>query len=182
MDGETLKEYLKDCGLKYENIEDVLKNAKNDEDIKEIYHKILYLEELKCNSEGIKKIFTGNPLIISTDLEKIKELVEYLKSKGVEENVSSLLEAYPNILDIPVWMIKKNEELLENYIPKEKMSTLVKDRTEIFMYNNDYLENRIDFLIDNSLENKLENIIMEDIGIFDLREEEIDVKALREKM
>lgn len=182
MEAEVLSKFLKKIGFDEESIEDILLFSNNEIDIKDLYNKVKYLTDIKCSARVIRIIIEENPLFFTTELEDIEKVINYFIQKGLQEYVSNILEVCPEILSVQVGKIQKNEEILKFLINEDKVKMLLRDRTEIFTYNNDYLANRIRFFVENGLKDKIEKIIITRIEVFELEEDEIDLQELQENL
>lgn len=178
-----LKNFLEKLGLKTDEIEDVLELVPNEIDNVELYKKIKYLlEEVKCNLRIIRIILEENPLFMTTELNEIIEMIEYLRKKELEEYILNILEMNPEILSVSVSTLKRNEEILKLVLPEYMIKMLLKDRMEIFTYNSEYLANRLTFLVNEGFKEQIDKIIISYIEIFELDEDEIDIKLLKENL
>lgn len=178
-----LKELFKKIGLKEDEIEDILELVPNEIDNIELYKKIKYLlEDIKCDLRIIRIILEENPLFMTTELGEMIEVLEYLKSKELEEYILNILEEDPEILSTSVKTLKRNEEILKMVLPEHTIKILLRDKIEIFTFNSDYLADRLAFLIDEGFKDKIDKIIISYIEIFELNEDEIDLEALEENL
>ena len=183
MNKETLIKILEKMGFESEIIEDILAFVDNEIDIKYLYEKVKYLAELNCSDRVIRIIIEENPLFLSTELDEIKAVVNYLNEKGLKSYIVNILEVNPDILSTGVEKISQNEKLLKYVIQDDKkVERLYIDRSEIFTYNNDYLANRIRLLVENGLKEKIEKIIITYPEIFELEDDEINFKELKERV
>ena len=118
-------------------------------------------------------------MFLLTELDEIKKVIEYLKEKGLEEYITEILEMEPEFVSTKIEVIKKNEEILKLIVPESNIKILLRDRTVIFTYNNDYLANRLRLLVEHGLKEKIARIILNYIEIFDLEDDEIDFEELK---
>lgn len=181
---ETLEEVLRKIKFNEEEIEDIKEFVKNEIDIKELCTKILYLYELNCSPRIIRIIIEENILFLSTELKEIEAVVNYIKEKDLGEYLEDLLEVNPDLITEPVEKLRRNENLLKMMLSEEKVKTLLRDRIEILTYNTDYLSKRLAYLVENGLKDKIEDIILSKIEIFDLEDDEIEfeVEEMKKKL
>ena len=173
-----LEKYLEGLGFGESEIDEIMIYAGNDIDVSGIKNKVEYLNSLKCSSKVIRIIIEENPLFLLTELDEIKKVIEYLKEKGLEEYITEILEMEPEFVSTKIEVIKKNEEILKLIVPESNIKILLRDRTVIFTYNNDYLANRLRLLVEHGLKEKIARIILNYIEIFDLEDDEIDFEEL----
>ena len=174
-----LEKYLESLGFGEEEIDEIMIYAGNDIDIAGIKNKVDYLNSLKCSSRVIRIIIEENPLFLLTELEEVKKVIAYLKEKGLEEYITDILEVEPEFISTKIDVIRKNEEILKLIVSEAHVNILLRDRTIIFTYNNDYLANRLRLLVENGLKDKIAKIILNNIEIFDLEDDEIDFEELK---
>ena len=175
----NLDEYLKELGFNEDEIDEIMIYAGNDIDINGIKNKVEYLHNLGCSSRIIRITIEENPLFLLTELEEIKKVIEYVKEKGLEEYITDIIEVEPEFLSTPIEKIRKNEEILKLVVPESNIKILLRDRTVIYTYNNDYLANRLRILVENGLKSKIAKIILSNIEIFDLEDDEINFDELK---
>jgi hypothetical protein len=177
---EELKKYLISLGFEDAEAENALIFAGNDTDTKVLKSKVEYLVELGCTPRIIKIIIEENPLIFTTELENIKNMVDYLSCKlNLKDDLVEILDSEPSILSTSLENVKRNVAMLKLLIDENLLYTLFLDRMEIFTYNPDYLSKCLTTLIDNGLKDKIYDIIVNNIEIFEDGIEEIDIKSLK---
>ena len=183
MDKESLTKILEKMGFEEEVIEDILSFVDTEIDIKYLYEKVKYLADLKFTDRIIRIIVEENPLFLTTELKDIQAVVEYFKEKGLEKYLINIVEVNPDILSTSVEKIRQNEKILKIIIGDEnKIQKLLIDRSEILTYNNDYLADRIRLLVENGLKETIEKIIMLYPETFELEDDELDLKNLKQKV
>ena len=183
MDKKSLTKILEKMGFQNEIIEDILSFVDTEIDIKYLYEKIKYLVDLKFTDRIIRIIIEENPLFLTTELKEVQAVIEYLKEKGLEKYLINIIEINPDILSTKLETICQNEKILKMLINDEnKIKRLLIDRSEIFTYNNDYFADRIRILVENGLKDKIEKIIMLYPEIFELEDDELDLKDLKQKI
>ena len=175
----NLEEYLKSLGFNEDEVDEILIYAGNDIDVDGIKKKIECLHNLNCSPRIIRIIIEENPLFLITEIKDIEEVIKYFKEKGLEENLVDIIEVEPEILSTKLEKIKKNEEILKFILPESNIKILLRDRTVIFTYNNDYLANRLTLLVEHGLKEKMARIIINNIEVFELDDDEINFDELK---
>lgn len=179
---EALQICLKNLDFDEETIEEILELVDNEVDIKELYNKIQYLQQLGCDARIIRIIIEENLLFFTTELQEIEKVIVFITEKGLENEISNLLEVNPDIISVSVETLRRNENLLKMMLPEEKVKNLLRDRAEIFTYHSDYLADRLAFLVKNGLKENIEDILLTQVEILDLEEDEIEIEKLKKKL
>ena len=180
---DKLKEYLLSLKFKEEDIDEILDNLENEIDQKDLHEKIKFLISLKLDIRVIRILIEENPLFMTTNLEDIKQIVELLKSLKLDEYISDILEMNPELLSTSKDKIITNINLLKVLIPEEKkFFEILKERIEIFTYNTDYLEKRLEFFIKHGFKEHIYKIILRYMELFDEEEEDINIEELKSKV
>lgn len=175
----NLEEYLKKLGFNEDEIDEICIYAGNDIDVNGIQKKIEYLYKLNCSPRIIRIVIEENPLFLITEMNDIESVINYFKEKELDEYITDIIEVEPEILSTKIDKIRKNEEILKLVLPDSNIKILLRDRTIIFTYNNDYLANRLTLLVQNGLKEKIARIILNNIEIFDLDDDEINFDELK---
>ena len=178
---ENLKSCLYNLEFDEDTIEEILGLIDNEIDIKELYEKIVYLQELGCDSRIIRIIIEENFLFFTTELEDIKKVVNFIKERDLKEYIVNIIEVNPDIISISIDTLKKNENLLKMTLSEDKVRILLRDRTEVFTYNSDYLADRLAFFIKNGLKEHIDDILLTQTELLDLEENEIEIEKLKKK-
>ena len=181
MDKESLRKLLLKLGFENEIIDDILVFADNEIDAKYLYEKIKYLAELKCTDRIIRIIIEENPIFLNTEFENIKDVINYLKEKDLDDYIVNILEVNPYILSVSLDKIKNNEKILGYLLNEDNLRNVFINRSELLTYNNDFLTNRIRLLVENNLKDKISRIIITNPEIFELEDDEINIKELKVK-
>ena len=171
MEKENLKieDYLKKVGFSQDDIEYILEYATNEIDRKVLYEKIKYLILLGLNPKQVIIIIEEDLTFVTEPLELIKENVDILKKYLNENEIINTLEVTPEILTVKSGELKQNIKLLSIVINNDEyLKIIIQDRGEILTYKPDYLSNKLSFFVENGLKDKILNIIIQDIEIFDL--------------
>lgn len=174
-----IKDYLISLGFDDEEVQEILVFANNDIDNKELKKKVEYLSSIGCSPRIIRIVIEENPLFMTTELSDVISMVEYLKSLGLQEDLIEILEIEPDILSTSLETVKRNLGMLKMLMNNELLDTLYKDRMEIFTFNPDYLSDKLTYLISNGLKDKIYDIIMCNIEIFEKENDEIDIENLK---
>lgn len=177
---KEIEEYLKKIGFDEEDIETILEYANNEIDRKILHEKIKYLISLGLDARQIRIIIEEDLTFVTEDLEKIKKNSQVLKKYLDEEEIKAALEVTPELLTIKEDELERNINLLNLIIEeKEILKIIIQDRGEILTYKPDYLSDKFSFLINNGLKDNLLKIIIENIEIFDLDNDEINIEELK---
>ena len=76
--------------------------------------------------------------------------------------------------------LEQNINLLKLVIDNEEyLKIIMQDRAEILTYRPNYLSDKLSFLINNGLKEKILTIIIQNVEIFDLDNNEIDIEKLK---
>ena len=180
MKKEELKKYFDE--LKYsESIQiEILESVETEKDIESLYEKIKFLNKNGVPAEGIEMIFNENPLFITTNLETVKNNVNFLKNINIE-NIPRTLEINPELLSTSDKIMSENYKLLKILMSEKDLANMLKIDCEILTFNTDYFVKRLEFLIGNGLKDCIKNIILNDIEVFEDEEDEIDLDELKSK-
>ncbi len=179
---EDLKIFLKQIGFEKEDIEDISELVNNEIDTKELYKKVEYLKEIGCEARVIRIVIEENILFLSTELEEMKKVISFLKANDLEEYIVNLIEVNPEILSVSAETLNRNVNLIKMMVSDDKIKILLRDRIELFTYNTDYLSQRLAFLVNNGLKEKIGKLILMQIEIFELEEDEIEIEELKKNL
>lgn len=76
--------------------------------------------------------------------------------------------------------LEQNIRLLKLVIENEEAQKIIlQDRGEILTYKPDYLSDKFSFFINNGLKENILKIIIENVEIFDLDNDEINIEELK---
>lgn len=176
----TIENYLKKIGFEEEDIEYILKYAENEIDSKILHEKIKYLISLGLNARQIRIVIEEDITFVTENLELIKSNGEILKKYLNPEEVVNTLEVTPELLTIAQNELERNINLLSLLITdKEVLKIIIQDRGEILTYKPDYLSDKFSFLINNGLKENILKILIENIEIFELDNDEINIEDLK---
>lgn len=176
----AINEYLKKIGFEDEEIEDILEYATNDIDRKILHEKIKYLISLGLEARQIRIIIEEDLTFVTEEVEQIKNNGNILKKYLDKEELKCALEVTPELLTIKENELERNINLLNLIIKdKEVLKIIIQDRGEILTYKPDYLSDKFSFLINNGLKENLLKIIIENIEVFELDNDEINIEELK---
>lgn len=176
----TINDYLKKIGFEKEDIEYLLEYASNEIDSKILHEKIKYLISLGLNARQIRIIVEEDITFVTEELELIKNNGEILKKYLDLEEISNALEVTPELLTMKENDLERNIKLLSLVITdKEALKIILQDRGEIVTYKPDYLSDKFSFLVNNGLKENILKIIIENVEIFELDNDEIDLEELK---
>ena len=86
----------------------------------------------------------------------------------------------PEILTIPEGELDKNITLIGMLFNDiETIKIIIVDRGEVLTYKPDYLADKLTFFINNGLKDRILNIIVENVEVFDLDNDEINIEELK---
>jgi len=181
MDKEAnLEEYLKKLGFDQDGIENVLLYANNELDKKSIQEKIDFLISIGLNPNVILNIIEEDLTFVTVDLDTIKRNVETLQKYLNQEEFVEALELTPEFLTMNNEDLEKNIKLIGILYPNiDTVKIIIQDRGEILTYKPDYLSKKLEFFINNGLKDRILNIIIENVEVFDLENDEINIEELK---
>lgn len=176
----TINDYLKKIGFENEDIEYLLEYANNEIDSKILQEKIKYLISLGLDTKQIRIIIEEDITFVTEEIELIKNNGEVLKKYLAAEEIANALEVTPELLTMKENDLERNINLLSLVITdKEALKIVLQDRGEIVTYKPDYLSDKFSFLINNGLKENILKIIIENVEIFELDNDEIDLEELK---
>lgn len=176
----SINEYLKKIGFDEDDIETILEYANNEIDQKSLHEKIKYLISLGLEAREIRIILEEDLTFLTEDLSQIKKNSEILKKYLNQEELKEALEVTPELLTIKENELERNINLLKLIVSEEDiLKVLIQDKGEILTYGTDYLSDKFSFLINQGLKEYLLKIIIENIEIFDLDNDEINIEELK---
>lgn len=177
---KEIEEYLKKIGFDEEDIETILEYANNEIDRKILHEKIKYLISLGLDARQIRIIIEEDLTFVTEELEQIKSNSQVLKKYLNEEEIKAALEVTPELLTIKENELERNINLLNLIIKdKEILKIIIQDRGEILTYKPDYLSDKFSFFINKGLKDNLLKIIIENVEVFELDNEEINIEELK---
>lgn len=176
----NIKEYLNKIGFDEEDIETVLTYASNEIDQKNLHEKIKYLISLNLSASQIRIILEEDLTFVTEELSLIKSNVEVLKKYLNTEEIINTLEVSPEVLTLKEGHLEQNIKLISLVIlDKESLKIVIQDRGEILTYKPDYLSDKLSFFVNNGLKEEILRIIIENVEIFELDNDEINIEELK---
>lgn len=176
----SIEDYLKKIGFDNEDIENILEYASNEIDRKVLHEKIKYLISLGLDARQVKIVIDEDLTFVTEELELIKSNGEILKKYLDKEEIKNALEVTPEFLTMKENELEQNINLLKLVITnKEAFKIILQDRGEVLTYKPDYLSDKFSFFVKNGLKDNILKIIIENVEIFDLDNDEIDLELLK---
>lgn len=175
-----IDEYLKKIGFEAEEIEEILEYANSEIDRKVLHEKVKFLISLGLEARQIRIVLEEDLLFVTEDFELIKENAAVLTRYLDQEEIKNTLETTPEILTVRKEELERNINLLKLVInDEESLKIVIQDRGEILTYKPDYLSDKFTFLVSKGLKENILKIIIENVEIFELDNDEIDVEELK---
>ena len=175
-----IDEYLKKIGFEAEEIEGILEYANSEIDRKVLHEKVKFLISLGLEARQIRIVLEEDLLFVTEDFELIKENAAVLTKYLDQEEIKNTLETTPEILTVRKEELERNINLLKLVInDEESLKIVIQDRGEILTYKPDYLSDKFTFFVSKGLKENILKIIIENVEIFELDNDEIDVEELK---
>ena len=175
-----LDEYLKKIGFDEEEIEEILEYANSEIDRKVLHEKVKYLISLGLEARQIRIVLEEDLLFMTEDIEMIKENGAFLVTILDEEEIKNTIETTPEILTVKKEDLERNYNLLKLVIPdEESLKIVIQDRGELLTYKPDYLSDKFTFFVSEGLKDNILKIIIDNVEVFDLDNDEIDLEELK---
>lgn len=180
LDELSLEEYLNKLGFDEETTEMIMSYSVNDIDKEVLHEKIKYLISLGLDPRRIRIVIEEDMTFVTEEISVIVKNGEFLKGYLNPEELLDTLEVTPELLTVKEGYIEENIRLLNLIVTdKEVLKMLILDRGELLTFKPKYLSEKLSYLIENGLKDKLVKILIEEIEIFDLDNDEIDLDYLR---
>lgn len=175
-----IDEYLKKIGFEAEEIEEILEYANSEIDRKVLHEKVKFLISLGLEARQIRIVLEEDLLFVTEDFELIKENAAVLTKYLDQEEIKNTLETTPEILTVRKEELERNINLLKLVInDEESLKIVIQDRGEILTYKPDYISDKFTFFVSKGLKENILKIIIENVEIFELDNDEIDVEELK---
>lgn len=175
-----IDEYLKKIGFDEEEIEEILEYANSEIDRKVLHEKVKYLISLGLEARQIRIVLEEDLLFMTEDIEIIKENGAFLVTILDEEEIKNTIETTPEILTVKKEDLERNYNLLKLVIPdEESLKIVIQDRGELLTYKPDYLSDKFTFFVSEGLKDNILKIIIDNVEVFDLDNDEIDLEELK---
>lgn len=176
----TIEEYLRKIGFDEEEVNSILEYASNEIDRKVLHEKIKYLISLGLEARQIRIVIEEDITFVTEELELIISNGDILKKYLDSEELKNALEVTPELLSMKKGELEQNIRLLNLVVEnKEAQKIILQDRGEILTYKPDYLSDKFSFFINNGLKENILKIIIENVEIFDLDNNEINLEELK---
>lgn len=175
-----IDEYLKKIGFEAEEIKEILEYANSEIDRKVLHEKVKFLISLGLEARQIRIVLEEDLLFVTEDFELIKENAAVLTKYLDQEEIKNTLETTPEILTVRKEELERNINLLKLVInDEESLKIVIQDRGEILTYKPDYLSDKFTFFVSKGLKENILKIIIENVEVFELDNDEIDVEELK---
>lgn len=180
IDKLNIEEYLKVVGFEVEDIDIIMEYGINEIDKELLHEKIKYLISLGLDPRRIRIVIEEDITFVAEETSLIVSNGTFLQSILSEEELIDCLEVTPELLTVKKGYLKENLGLLKLIVKEEEvLKMLLLDRAELLTYNPKFLSEKLSYLIENGLKDKLVKILIEEIEIFDLDNDEIDLEYLK---
>lgn len=180
LDKLSIEEYLKVVGFEPEDIAMIMEYGVNEIDKESLHEKIKYLISLGLDPRRIRIVIEEDITFVTEEISLIVNNGTFLKSILSEEELIDCLEVTPELLTVKDGYLKENLGLLKLIIKEDEvLKMLLLDRAELLTYKPKFLSEKLSYLIENGLKDKLVKILIEEIEIFDLDNDEIDLEYLK---
>lgn len=175
-----IDEYLKKIGFEQEEIEEIVEYANSEIDKKVLHEKVKYLISLGLEPRQIRIILEEDLLFVTEEFNTIEAngniLLKYLN----KEEIKNTLEVTPELLTLNAEELERNINLLKLVITNEEtLKIVLQDRGELLTYKSDYLSDKLTFFVSQGLKENILKIIIENVEVFELDNDEIDVEELK---
>lgn len=180
LDELEIETYLKKIGFGEDEIDFIMEYAVNEIDKNVLHEKVKYLISLGLDPRRIRIVIEEDMTFVTEEIALIVKNGEILKTYLSQEELVDTLEVTPELLTVKEGYIDENMKLLNLIVTdKEVLKMLILDRGELLTYKPKYLSEKLSYLIENGLKDKLIKILIEEIEIFDEENEDIDLDYLR---
>ena len=175
-----IDKYLKRIGFEDEEIEEILEYANSDIDRSVLHEKVKYLISLGLEARQIRIILEEDLLFITEDFKIIQTNGAVLSKLLDQEELKNTLETTPELLTVKPEDLERNINLLKLVIPdNESLKIVIEDRGELLTYKPDYLSDKFTFFVSEGLKESILKIIIDNVEVFDLDNDEIDIEELK---
>lgn len=176
----NVEEYLKKIGLERDEIAEILEYANSELDRKSLHEKVKYLISLGLEARQIRIVLEEDFLFVTEDLKLIEENGNVLKKYLDEDEIKNVIETTPEILTVGKENLERNINLLSLVIQdKESLKIVMQDRGELLTYKPDYLSDKFTFFVSKGLKENILKIIIDNVEVFELDNDEIDIEELK---
>ena len=176
----SIEEYLKKIGFEQEEVEEILEYANSEIDRKVLHEKVKYLISLGLEARQIRIILEEDLLFITEDFNTIQINGASLSKLLNEDELKNTLETTPELLTMKNEDLERNINLLKLVVPdEESLKVVIEDRGELLTYKPDYLSDKFTFFVSEGMKEDILKIIIENVEVFDLDNDEIDLDELK---
>lgn len=176
----SIEEYLKKIGFEQEEVEEILEYANSEIDRKVLHEKVKYLISLGLEARQIRIILEEDLLFITEDFNIIQVNGASLSKLLNEDELKNTLETTPELLTMKNEDLERNINLLKLVVPdEESLKVVIEDRGELLTYKPDYLSDKFTFFVSEGFKEDILKIIIENVEVFDLDNDEIDLEELK---
>ena len=180
LDEIELEEYLEKIGFGEDEISFIMEYGINEIDKNILHEKVKYLISIGLDPRRIRIVIEEDMTFVTEEIALIVKNGELLKTYLNQEELVDVLEVTPELLTVKEGYIEENMKLLNIIVTdKEILKMLILDRGELLTYKPSYLSEKLSYLIENGLKDKLVKILIEEVEIFDEENEDIDLDYLR---
>ena len=176
MKKEELEKFLRE--EKFDSYEDILLYVDDEKDIESLADKIKFLKKSGLENEDIETVLAENPLFLTSNIETVKRSVNFLNSIGLK-NLQQTVNMNPELLSVSDSQMSENYKLLKLLLSEKDLLNMLNIDAEILSFNTDYLGRRLEFFVKNDLKDKVKDIILNHIEVFEDEEDEIDLNLLK---
>lgn len=173
------RDYMNSLNVDGNYAEYLLGQVSTETDIQNLITKIEMIEAEGVDIDTVIEGLAENPLFPVEEPSVIAKNIETLKQYVYFKDLGLAIESTPEYLTMQEDYLEQNIKMIKLVVSPEIFDILLKAHGEIFTYNTPYLVSRLEFFVKNGLKDKIEQFILEDIELFDLDEEEIDLNDLK---
>jgi hypothetical protein len=142
--------------------------------------KVKYLISLGLEARQIRIILEEDLLFITEDFNIIQVNGASLSKLLNEDELKNTLETTPELLTMKNEDLERNINLLKLVVPdEESLKVVIEDRGELLTYKPDYLSDKFTFFVSEGLKDNILKIIIDNVEVFDLDNDEIDLEELK---
>ncbi len=175
---KEFKAYMASLGVEESFTEYLLMMLEGENNLQSLIVKIEILHSEGIDINALTEELMENPFFIVEEPKVIEHNIEVLKKYIDKKELTKTLEMNIDYLTVPENSLEQNIKMVKLLVSPEVFDVLLKAHGEIFTFNADYLEKKFEFFIKNGLKDKIEELIMSKIEIFEMDEEEINLEEL----
>lgn len=178
-DVKEFKAYMRsinvsDCFTDY-----LLDMLEGESDLQSLVIKIEILHSEGIDIASLEDSIMEDPWFVVEEPKVIADNIDVLKKYLDKKELNKVLEMNPEYLTVQGNSLEQNIKMIKLLVSPKCFEVLFKAHGEIFTFNSDFLEKRFEFFIKNGLKDKIEELILTKMEVFDLEEEEINLDELR---